>query len=120
MLDSIELNVKTWDWKWQTIWTDENKEQIATLISRLDRWYYNTKKVKIHLNVFNLREDKFDCPTLFEFLTHYKLTENADISYPVIINSEWCVIDGRHRICKAILLGKKHIKGIQILDSKVI
>lgn len=120
MLKAIELNTQLWDWKWQTIWSDDDKIQISTLISRIDRKYYKTRQVKLDLKVINLADNSFECPNLFEFLTHYKLVEKANLKYPIIINNQWTVIDGRHRICKAILLGKKHLKAIQILDSTVI
>lgn len=120
MLEAIQINIKTWDWKAQSVWEWENKTEIPKLINRIESWYYKTRKVKIDLDVYNLYSSSFSCPDLFEFLTHYKLVEQANIDYPVIVNNQWAVIDWRHRICKAILLWKKHIKWIQILDSSVI
>ena len=117
---AIDENVKTWDWKSQNIWEWENLIPIPTLIDRVERWYYKTKEVNIDLQVYNLRVESFTCDTLFQFLTHFTLVENADLKYPVILNNEWQVIDWRHRICKAIMRWYKSIKWIMILDSKVI
>jgi len=120
MLDNIKQEVKKWDWKSQNIWEWDNKEAIATLISRIDRWYYKTKEIEIDLKVHNLATDNFTCNSLFDFLTHMQLVKNAKLKYPVIVNNRWEVIDWRHRICKAIMQGKKSIKWVMIMDCSVI
>ena len=120
MKKPIKKSLEKWNWRSQSIWEWEDKLFIPQLINRVENWYYQTRKVKLDLKIYNLQTDSFDCETLFQFLQHYILVENADMSYPVIINNMGQVIDGRHRICKAILLWKKSIKAIQILDSSVI
>ena len=122
MLDNIEYNLKTWDWKSQTIWKVNEEDEallVPVLIGRLERWYYQTKEVEIDLSVINLSRYGFSTDDLFDFMTHYKLVENADLKYPVILNRRWIIIDWRHRLCKAILQGKKKLKWIMILDSDV-
>jgi len=120
MLKPINLALKNRNWKAQWVWEWENKIIIPELINRIESKYYQTQEVTLDLEIFNLRTDNFTCSTLFEFLVHYRLTQEANLKYPVIINNEWQVIDWRHRICKAILQWKKSIKWIQILDSNVI
>jgi len=90
------------------------------MINDIERGFYKTKEVKIDLQVYNLSQDFFECTNLFEFLVHMELVNKAQIKYPVIVNREWRVIDGRHRICKAIMKWHKSIKWIMILDSKVV
>ncbi len=122
MLDNIEYNLKTWDWKSQTIWKVNEEDEallVPVLIGRLERWYYQTKEVEIDLSVINLSNYSFTTNDLFDFMTHYKLVENADLKYPVILNRRWIIIDWRHRLCKSILQGKKKLKWIMILDSDV-
>ena len=116
------LNYNAWrfDWKTQTVWEWENSTPVSRIISQIERWCYNTREFKIDLESYNLASSSFECNDLFDFLTHYKLVSRANLKYPVIMNDRWEVIDGRHRICKAILLWKKKIKCIQILDSTVI
>lgn len=48
--------------------------------------------------------------TLTSFLYHLKRVENADLKYPVIIDSVGYICDGWHRVAKAILEGKTTIK----------
>ena len=41
--------------------------------------------------------------------THYKRIMDADLSYPIFVRADNDLIDGAHRLCKAILTGKKTI-----------
>ena len=120
MIENIKLNLKKWDWRSQSVWEWENKEQISVILSRIDSWYYITKKVELDLQVYDLSSSSFDCPDLFDFLIHYKLVENANLKYPIIINKDWKVVDWRHRICKAILKWHKKIKWIMIMDDSIV
>ena len=38
----------------------------------------------------------------------------ADLSYPVIIYGNFCIMDGCHRIAKAMLLGQTEIRAVRI------
>ena len=112
MLDAIKLNMKTYDWKSQSY----NWESISKIIARLERGHYQTKDVEIDLSVIDLSKYNFNNCNLFEFMTHYKLVEDSNLNYPVIVNSRGNIIDGRHRLCKAIMKGKKKLKWIMVLD----
>ena len=48
--------------------------------------------------------------TLRSFLGHVKLVNDADLSYPILLNEDGGIIDGKHRLAKAILDGHKTIK----------
>lgn len=48
--------------------------------------------------------------SLRSFLEHVRLVEVADLSYPILLNEDGFIIDGRHRLSKAILTGRKTIK----------
>src|SRR4051812_17530258 len=43
---------------------------------------------------------------------HVRLIEEADLSYPIILSASGEVMDGRHRIAKAALLGKSEILAV--------
>lgn len=120
MLKTIELDILRWGYNRQTVWNWDNVVEIPNLIQKIKDWFYETKEFKYNIEAFNLATDSFKCDNLFDFLVHYKLTENADLKYPIIINKQWQIIDWRHRICKAILQWKKEINAIQILDCLVI
>ena len=122
MLDIIELNLKSWDWKGQTIWSKETWEvwyPVSVLLNRIESWYYQTKEVEMNIETLSLTNYSFTTNDLYDFMTHYKLVENADLSYPIILNRRWEIVDWRHRLCKAILQWHKTIKWIMILDSDI-
>lgn len=54
------------------------------------------------------------CPpckgTLRSFVEHVRSVVDADMSYPIILNEDGEVIDGRHRLAKAMLEGHDTIK----------
>lgn len=52
---------------------------------------------------------KFDADDLFEFAQHMKHCLEADLSYPIIMDHRGRIIDGRHRIVKALVEGRATI-----------
>lgn len=53
------------------------------------------------------------CPnssTMRSFVEHMKSTMEADLDCPIILNEDGVIIDGRHRLSKALYLGEKTIK----------
>ena len=45
---------------------------------------------------------------------HCKKVRDADLSKPIIIAWDGCIADGRHRIIKAIIQGKRTIKAVRM------
>jgi len=39
--------------------------------------------------------------------------QDCDLAFPVILSSDGRVMDGMHRICKALLLGFDHIEAVR-------
>lgn len=54
-----------------------------------------------------------DC-TMYELAFHCKKVAEADLSKPIILDWNGAVADGRHRIIKAIIDGKKYIKAVRL------
>ena len=48
---------------------------------------------------FNLESNSPTCRRVAE---HARLIEEADLSYPIIVDHEYRVLDGMHRVCKAL------------------
>ena len=46
-------------------------------------------------------------------LEHVKLMDEADLSYPIILAADGAVMDGRHRIAKAVRAGYADIEAVQ-------
>lgn len=51
--------------------------------------------------------------TLRDMLMHIRAVENADLNYPIILDEDGVIMDGRHRIMKAILNGMTTIKAVR-------
>lgn len=48
--------------------------------------------------------------TFRSFLAHAKMVNDADLSYPLLYNENGALIDGKHRLGKAMLTGEKIIR----------
>jgi hypothetical protein len=53
-----------------------------------------------------------DIPTCRSIAEHFKLVMEADLDYPVILSSERLVMDGMHRIIKALVSGHTAIDAV--------
>lgn len=51
------------------------------------------------------------------FVGHVKKVLAADLSYPIILDEEGYVMDGRHRIAKALLEGEETIKFVRFEET---
>jgi hypothetical protein len=54
-------------------------------------------------------------PTCRSIVEHCSLILAADLSYPIILDSAGRVMDGMHRICKALLERHSHVAAVQFL-----
>ncbi len=52
-------------------------------------------------------------PTCRNIAQHAKLIQQTDLTYPIILCHEGRVMDGMHRVCKALMQGATHIKVVQ-------
>lgn len=57
-----------------------------------------------HLNVYS----RYNL-TLREMVMHINAVLKADLSYPIILDEDGEILDGRHRIMKAIIEGKETV-----------
>lgn len=66
-----------------------------------------------HLNVYYM----YDALTLRELVMHMQAAERADLNCPIILDEDNNVMDGRHRIMKALLLGEQTIKAVRFDEN---
>jgi hypothetical protein len=59
----------------------------------------------------------FDRPTWRAIVEHVRLIEAADLSFAIILSAEGRVMDGMHRVAKAVLLGRSTIEAVQFADD---
>jgi hypothetical protein len=48
---------------------------------------------------------------------HAGLIQGADLSFPIILSSDGSVMDGMHRVAKAVLLGRTTIPAVRFTDD---
>lgn len=61
-------------------------------------------------------DDRAERPTVRNVVDHARLIEDVDLSYPIILGFDGRVMDGMHRIAKALLLGRESISSVQFED----
>jgi hypothetical protein len=55
--------------------------------------------------------------TFREIVEHVGLMLDCDLAYPIILSSDGRVMDGMHRVCKALLQGRQDIEAVQFADD---
>lgn len=81
-------------------------------VSRLFELSKSLKVMNIpldHLNVYY----KYNDLTLREMVTHMSAVNDADLDYPIILDEDGELMDGRHRVMKALLTGEETIKAVR-------
>lgn len=68
-----------------------------------------------HLNVYYTYEKI----TLREMVMHMAAVNAADLKTPIILDEDGELMDGRHRLMKAMLTGKKTIKAVRFEKNPV-
>jgi hypothetical protein len=56
-------------------------------------------------------------PTWRAVVEHMRLIEEADLTFPIILSADSSVMDGRHRLAKAALQGRKAIDAVQFAED---
>jgi hypothetical protein len=56
-------------------------------------------------------------PTVRRIIDQIRLVQEVDLSYPIILGSDGRVMDGMHRIARAILEGHATVKAVQFVDE---
>ena len=64
----------------------------------------------------DLTVEPFECSQLHSFIFQCKRVRDCSLDYPIILDEVGQIADGYHRLCKAILEGRKTIKAIRLLE----
>ena len=71
------------------------------------------------IEIASIRELAQNCwfgaqpPTIREVLEHVERIRDTNLEYPIILNEDGSLMDGGHRLCKAILAGHTTIMAVQ-------
>lgn len=66
-----------------------------------------------HLNMYC----KYENLTLRDMVMHMKAVLSSDLSKPIILDEDGELMDGRHRIMRALLEGWETIKAVRFLEN---
>ena len=62
------------------------------------------------LNIYNVYPEAKDTQ---DFISHMKKVLDSDLSHPIILDAEGYIMDGRHRVLKALFEGVTKIKAVR-------
>lgn len=54
-----------------------------------------------------------DSPTCRSLLKHMQLIDDVDAGFPIILDQDGRVMDGMHRVCRAVRDGKESVPAVQ-------
>jgi hypothetical protein len=57
--------------------------------------------------------DERDRPTVRKVVEHFRLVEEVDLAYPTILGPDGRVMDGMHRIARALVEGRSTITAVR-------
>ena len=66
-----------------------------------------------HMSLFY----KYDNLTIREMVMHMRAVNAADLDKPIILDEDGDIMDGRHRLMKAMLIGAKTIKAVRFDEN---
>lgn len=66
------------------------------------------------LQSFDLSHYIWQNYTIFDLAFHIKAVNDADLNYPIILDWNGAIADGRHRLLKALVLGHTTIKCVRM------
>jgi hypothetical protein len=52
-------------------------------------------------------------PTMRDVANHAARIEAADLNFPIILNDDGSLMDGGHRLCKALINGERNIRAVR-------
>ena len=68
-----------------------------------------------HLNVYEIYKEL----TLRDMVKHINAVNDADLNYPIILDEDGELMDGRHRIMKALVEGVETIKAVRFDENPI-
>ena len=101
---------KAWEFKTeQTMTVDDKVFNIHECI----RLSADLPVIDLDIDTMNIRYCSPCDNAVRSFVEHMKSVMDADLQYPILLDQDGYIIDGRHRLCKALYLGEKTIKAMR-------
>ena len=94
---------------------------LAWDVDRLVRLSSALPRKRIQLGDIRELDEVWHCdadgPTWRDVIEHVGLIGAADLSFPIILSATGSVMDGMHRVAKAVLRGDTEINGVQFPED---
>ena len=58
-----------------------------------------------------------DSPTCRSLLEHMRLIDECDLTHPIILDEDGRVMDGMHRVCRAVREGKDSVLAVRFITN---
>lgn len=71
---------------------------------------------KLKLKYLDLSILPFTVSDILSFADHVKRVHDTDLRYPVIVGPKGNIMDGWHRVAKAVLGGKKYVLAVRLKE----
>ena len=83
-------------------------------VARLIDMCKDLEPFDVPLQAFDLSAQIWQNYSIFDLAFHIKAVNEADLSYPIILDWNGSIADGRHRLIKALVLGHSTIKCVRM------
>ena len=90
----------------------------AWSVARLIELTKDFEVMEIPLSFINM-SNQYSKMSLRELAGHAKAIQQADLSYPIILSEDGEIMDGRHRLMKALIDGVDTIKAVRFETNPV-
>lgn len=103
------VNIEEWmSYKKQDATLGNERWSIVRLISLSENLQVMDVPL-VHLNI----DYSYTNVSLKKMVMHFNAVKNANLDFPIILDEDGIVLDGRHRIMKALMLGEETIKAVR-------
>jgi hypothetical protein len=88
-------------------------------VDRLAELTRNIPEISVKLSDISELDENFwyqgenDIPTVRSMVEHFRLVRDTSLEYPIILSAKGRVMDGMHRVAKALMLGHDRIPARQ-------
>lgn len=112
-IEAVKMKIPEWcDLNDQTCEIGKHEWSVARLI-QLTKDFPVIEIPLIHMNL--------DCIygnlNLRYFVMHMNAVLKADMQYPIILDEDGAIMDGKHRVMKALMEGHKTIKAVRFEEN---
>jgi|GEM_PF-3874297 len=110
-----DIPVPDWpSWEKQEITMGGFKYSVPEIIEEVE--IQKLKPFELQLQGMSLNYRAPCSDSIRDFMAHVIAVNRADFKHPIVLAPDGVIMDGRHRVIKAILVGKKSIMAVQLKD----